>query len=521
MRCVAGAGLLALVGCNQIFGITPTRVYDASIDVVPDQPHVVLDWQVAQVLPSGAPDPMIRFAPLDPAPRIRITPLDVPFPADPKDDVDKPIYSAGGDGWIQIPRDYLSIPWRLEYTLADNVPHEVQWAPEDKQGHLSVPIFGRLLRDTVPNGSGYTITPPGVASYTSPRVSTTGLWTEGVVNNYSPSDGAKIDFDFFNAVSLSGAKGRPDPALGDRALLVDYITDPGSRCRIAVGSAVLGSAALEPGVHTADTPTWDARRTMVVISSIDLGDSLIRLTDALDALDSQQGYTGTLLFGVAASASMPGLTASSPGVLLPVPMMLNLLQCPYSVSMLPMTAQPTMLDSFPHFLHLQIVNTRPVLGINGLTLTSGIETVAISANNQLDVRFPVAIPTHMTLTTPAPAVVDLVGPDDHVAVGPVGGTFTLTFTQEVPKPPILDDLHVDYYDVTLHRIVGSALTTERIYTVTAPAVRIDGAVFVPGAEYVFEVRSYKGHPKAQRGDFSVVDYPYGSASVFTRTFKTS
>jgi hypothetical protein len=73
----------------------------------------------------------------------------------------------------------------------------------------------------------------------------------------------------------------------------------------------------------------------------------------------------------------------------------------------------------------------------------------------------------------------------------------------------------------LHRIAGTALTTERIYTVTAPAVRIDGSLLVPGADYVIEVRSYKGHPMAQHGDFAPVDYPYGSAIVFTRTFKAS
>jgi len=38
---------------------------------------------------------------------------------------------------------------------------------------------------------------------------------------------------------------------------------------------------------------------------------------------------------------------------------------------------------------------------------------------------------------------------------------------------------------------------------------------------VLEIRSYAGHVAAQRGDFAPVDYPYGSAIVFTRTFKTS
>jgi hypothetical protein len=83
------------------------------------------------------------------------------------------------------------------------------------------------------------------------------------------------------------------------------------------------------------------------------------------------------------------------------------------------------------------------------------------------------------------------------------------------------DLRADYYDVVLHRIAAGVLTTERIYTVTAPRVRIDGSILMRDADYVFEVRSYKGHPDAQHGNFAPVDYPYGAAIVFTRTFKAS
>ena len=36
MRCVAGASLLVLVGCNQVFGLGPTHEYDANPDVVID-----------------------------------------------------------------------------------------------------------------------------------------------------------------------------------------------------------------------------------------------------------------------------------------------------------------------------------------------------------------------------------------------------------------------------------------------------------------------------------------------------
>lgn len=220
---------------------------------------------------------------------------------------------------------------------------------------------------------------------------------------------------------------------------------------------------------------------------------------------------------------MPGLAGVPDPVLnvlqLPVPVMQTVLQCPYNAT-LPEVAQPMLLDGFPRVVHVQLVATRQVLGV---TLTSGMETVMTSALlpgsttlAPFSMAFPAAIPTQMTLATPSQGSVDLAGDSDGLAIGPAAGAFTFAF---VPEAGV--DLRADYYDVILHRISGGALTTERIYTVTAPQVRIDGATLASGADYVFEIRSYKGHPKALHGDFSAVDYPYGSAIVFTRTFKTS
>lgn len=506
MRCVAGVGLLALVGCNQILGITPTTAYDAPADVVPDRPHVVLDWQIATVSRSGMPAPAITYAPIQPAPTVRIATLGGPF------DQVAATYTAG-DGSIEIPRDYLNTTWRLEYTLAGGVPHEVQWAPADQQGHLTVPVFGRLARDPVPIGSGYTVTPQNLpGGYTFPRVLTTGLWTEGAVLP-TPS-GATVDYDFSSsAIQMSGANGLPDQGLGDRAFLVDYVTNAATGCRVAVGSAALESASALPKPRPVQTPTWDAGQKPFTRTPID-NNTISRFGDGLGMLDSQLGYAGTLLFGSAASTTMPGLTTTASGLLLPVPVMLTLLQCPFNQAP-PMTAQPMALAGFPHVVHVQIVNTRPVPGLGGLTLTSGFETVVTSQGDEFDVKFPAAIPMHMALTTPTRGVIDLSGPSERVDVGPPNGPFTLDFSSEVGA-----GLRVDYHDVVLHRIVGGALTPERIYTVTAPRVQIDGALLKPSTDYVLEVRAYKGHLGAASGDFAPVDFPYGAAIVFTRTFKT-
>lgn len=526
MRRVAGVGWLLLVGCNRIFGITATQPYDAPPEVVP----VSLTWQLATTSPSGAPSAMLEYPPFAPgaAPQIRIATLDGMFtPVDYHSDAMPP-------GRIDIPRSYFDAPddaspvatWRLEYTLPGGVPHEVQWAPEANLGHLVVPMVGRLDRlPPVPEGSGYQVTTGHTFSATdNTNVLTTGLWTTGVT---SPPSGKVVDYNFSSARPLSGDIGSPDAARGDRAFLVQYQLDPDGfnvQCNAAVGSVQLTQLALTQGVHTAQSVTWDTARRSV---TSELPDTRVftRLAAGLGALNNGFGSLDSQLsFGTVPSTSFPGLIGSVPSFRLPVPVMQTLLQCsvgpgsqgPTDPGSIPAAAQPTRLGDFPTVVHAQLVQARPVPAL-GVTLYSGIETViAAPAGGTFRMSFPAAIPTRITLDTPATGRVDLANNIDQVAVGAPTGAFTFAFTPETGV-----GLRADYHDVYLHRISGGKLHLERIYTVTAPQVRIDGSVLVPGADYVFEIRSYAGHVMAPRGDFTPVDYPYGSAVVFTRTFKTS
>jgi hypothetical protein len=528
MRWVRTVCLLGLAAC----GYPALPIADASVG--DDAPHVVLTWQLATTSVSGAPSAMLEYPPFAPgaAPQIRIATLDGPFaPASYSSDAATP-------GSIQVPRSYFQptgdastvAPWRLEYTLPGGVPHEVQWAPEDKLGHLVVPMVGRLDRSPVPIGSGYqvTLTNHTFTGTHNTNVLTTGLWTTGVTN---PPSGMVVDYDFSSAISLSGARGSPDAAQGDRAFVVDYAVNPdnnGIQCNVAIGSTVLTQLALKPTGHTAQPPAvWDAGRTMV---NSELPDTSVftRLATGLSALNNMvSSQDSQLVLGSVPSTSFPGLIGSAQSFRLSVPVMQLLLQCPLgpqsqgpmTSSMIPRTAQPTMLGDFPTVVHVQLVDARTVPAL-GVTLYSGMETViAAAAGGGFRMSFRAAIPTRMTLDTPAAGKVDLVGTvgsPDQLAVGAPTGAFTLAFTPETGV-----GLRADYHDVYLHRIAGGVLTTVRIYTVTAPQVRVDGSVLAPSTDYVFEIRSYAGHAMAPRGDFAPVDYPYGSAVVFTRTFKTS
>ena len=508
MRCVAGVGLLLLVGCNQIFGISETQPWDAP----PPVHYATVTRLIAACAPGGgpgtpAPTPFAASAGLV----VRIASLDGAFaPVD-----------VAGDGRLKIPAGFVDdgtgkpSTWRLEYTTADTaVAHEVQWSPDDNAGQIVVPFVGRLDRNTAPGGSGYSITPTVAQSYANPHVWTTGIWTDG---NASVGSGSTVEYSFAGAQPLSDkVLGAPEAAKGDRAFLVDRVVDGGTQCSVVVGGAQLPTPDLTSS-HTAASVVWDAQRKPVAADMVTLG-FLDRLGSSLGNLESNFNQAGSfLLYGIVPSIEFPGLTASSAIFPLPIPVMQTLLQCPYNATPLPNAALPAGIADFPLVLHIQLVDSRDALGVR---LYSGLETVIRPSASNFPVSFPAAMATAIKLATPAhpaPAALDLSGTADSVATGPLSGPFSLDFVTE-PDPK--QEFRADYFDVILHRITAGSLTTERIYTVTQPHVRVDPSVLAANADYVFEIRSYKGHRMAAHGDFATIDYPYGSAVVFTRTFKT-
>src|SRR3954469_21249431 len=198
MRWVRAVCVLGLATC----GYDPLPIPDAPPDGIGDGSHVVLTWQLATTAASGAPPPHLESPPFasGAAPQVRIATSDGLFaPASYSSDPATP-------GWIGVPRSYFApsgdastaARWRLEYTLPGGVPHEVQWAPDDRLGHLVVPMVGRLDRPVAPTGSGYRVT---LSNFTfsgshATSVLTTGLWTTGPTA--APS-GMTVDYDFSNA----------------------------------------------------------------------------------------------------------------------------------------------------------------------------------------------------------------------------------------------------------------------------------------------------------------------------------
>jgi hypothetical protein len=232
MRSATALGLLAAAGCNQIWGLDPVGLEPSDGPDGPPLPRIKLTAQIAKTTANGYADPMTVFGPLDPPPTVQVGPIDGEL---------LPTAYDRATGTVEYPADLVGKPWRLAYQLGGATPREVHWSPpggtrEAPGGHLVEPLLGRAGRRGVPTKSGYRIAPVGSpAQHTSPRVFTTGLWTEAVFSGTFA--GATFDYEYSTkAVSLSGPLGAPENQRFDHVLFADFANLSG--CRYASGTAM-------------------------------------------------------------------------------------------------------------------------------------------------------------------------------------------------------------------------------------------------------------------------------------------
>jgi len=186
-----------------------------------DQPHIVLDWQIAAVFAAGtatqARGSGLQYVPIVPAPGSGLAPLlsDARRPAGPARAGD---YSPG-DGFISIPRDYLTQPCGSSTRSRWRAPRSPVGNPTTSKATWSCPLFGRPSARPGAGRSGYTITPSNPpAGYTFPRVFTTGVWSEAWSRRYLrwASRRSTTTLPIPTTLLAQRPEGKPDPALGDQ-----------------------------------------------------------------------------------------------------------------------------------------------------------------------------------------------------------------------------------------------------------------------------------------------------------------
>lgn len=512
MRTVA-IGLLALAGCNQIFGLDAVKIADAPGDQFIPPPRVQLTLQVAKTKRTAVdlgPDPVLEQAPI-PGAAVKIGLLDGSALIDA-------IYDPV-DGGIDLPRQgFLGAKWRLEYTPVSGPPIELQWTPTEDKGHFIVPVFGRLERTPPPTASGYRISVSGgPASLTQARLFTTGIWMDiGRGTAVSPVEVPGGGAGYDQLPPQSGEKGVPDAA-GDLGLLTIFAPAAGN-CVVSSGSAAFAGIPLVQGSKTPITtePFTNAGRTITVGYQPALSD--FRLEGALDDR-SPLGMTstGVVAHGYAPHDRMPALTQTFLGA--PAPLMIKLAECPFGATNLGPFSDPPELGEFPRIAYAEVTDTRMI----GTTeLVSSIATVSTATGSSFEANLGVPLALGPIALSDGATSFALSGPSDDIAV-PVGtGSLDLTFRLEGVGT-------VEFFQVNVFRVDAAlGLVAERSYIATDVAkdaitdvivapVRIDRAMFTAGNQYVFAIQTHRGRPEAGVGNFSTVAFPQAVATIFTRT----
>ncbi len=512
MRRYAALGLLAIAGCNEIWGLNRgVDLRDSGFD--PAFPRVRLTAQITNTNNEGYMDPELIYGPLDPPPEVQIGTLDGPLEPTTYDP----------DGTVRYPATLTGTTWRLVYTLADDrIPRELQWSPPegDRVAHLVEPLLGRVDRLPVPPDSGYTITPMGSPpQHSLSRVFTTGIWTEGVFTGMS--SGATFSYDFpMKATSLSGRLGAPERAKGDHGVLVDFQNQDG--CRYAVGAAAFVVPDLVADSFTAPDPQprWfgnDEQATLELAGPDPVDSRLVGVLGArasgANLVRMQYGYVPSLdVFGFSKPVPDPILDFFLPG-----PRMIAFANCTFMpgtgsyTTPMAFADPPELRGRFPHVVHVEVANQRTV-GL--VTLTSGFSAVLSSSTYAFKSEFLVAAATKMKLQRDG-SELDLAAAPDGGLLPAGTGPLELTFDLEPAS-----GLGADYFEITLYAIPNSKLDRKRVYTVMERKLRLDPSLLARNTEYVFEIRSYRGRPDVTRANFAVNTYPQYAAAIFTRTFKT-
>jgi hypothetical protein len=517
-------GLVAvLAGCNQIWGNDPVERWDAQtiVDVLPDAPLPTarLELLVAMTDANGSASNVVEMRPLDPAPTVQVGRMDGALTPTTYD-----------QGVIEIPADFPGSPWRLVYTPAGDVPHEVHWAPPvGVEPRAVVPQFGGVDRGPVPANASYRLTTDNAGTYGDLHLYTTGVWATGV-----PSvSGSTVTMAVTptDLEVISGPLLAPDDTKGDRVVLVGYQgTFP---CQHTQGTAVFSVALTGPDSTTSVPAHWKTDGGAgILVTGYEIS-TAARVAARYGPGLQPTNVTSQTYYGYGASTVMPMFVAHPFSSPLPAPAMIPVIECtgldpsngtqltpevPFAgVYLSPYATLPMVAN-----VQLLVLRQLP----SGLVVYDGVTGAIATTTGQktFNIQFPVGIPLDMQLGGQAVGGQQIMNEPDHVQLVDGPGTLDLTFKLDSPIPGQTMGV-ADYATATLYR--ANPLERVREYTFSRPddpearwTLQMDRAVFTAHTEYVIELHTFMGAPSAPMADFTRYTAAQSSATRWTRTFIT-
>ena len=495
---IAVLGALALTsGCNWVFGLDAVRLTDAQInDAPPDArlPTVKLSAISPMLDSSGVMTGQAIYAPITPAPVVQ--------------------YGRRGEALVdtvylgeEVPVGYdlaeSTETWRLVYTLAGGIPHEVHWKPSVTMhpGHAVVLQLAPNERDPAPATGTFTLDATNAPTvWAMPRLYTTNTWT---LDASPPPDGtipSRITSNFAGMFTrpIAGSKRKPDP-VKDFEVLLDYDdTAATNRCTVVKGSASFHIDLSDGSSIDAVPPTF--------LADPKPGNNLLT-GPGFETIANLAGANGLALGDITRyqvvtygpGGGIPLHQQTETDVPLPIPVGILLAKCTDGPDTVPTFGYPSRVV-FATTGTVMYATSALSIADGGPSVRNGLETSIVGSRTPSSGPFNAdfsnaAFATEPTVDTTS---VNITGPGT-VLVPPGAATAALDFSLSVMTPI------VDLYEATLYRVDGAALTPIREFTFTEKPLLFNRDQGQPaGTHYVFAIRVIRGaSASAVNADFSV------------------
>jgi hypothetical protein len=474
--------LVTISGCNWVFGLEKTSVYDGGVDA-PDAPPSIRTKLVWGATKSTSTQ-------LDYAGILPDSP--VVMVGEPLGGMPLQTVAYDADGSFAIPYTLREAPHRIVYTLpGETLVHEVQWSVSGAT--LVVPRSSRVNPPPVPNNSGYDLTPVGQTSaLQTPLLMTTGVFTYTRGGAGFTKSGANTKFIFSTAKPLAGPLGAPEMGKGDKVILADWASRGGGLSSIA-GYAITSVDLMTGGPTVPPTqPTWVTVTTQHSPSSGSSTDPIPVVNGT--AIDNRLATVSTgvgaqeMRYGVSPSLNLPGFVDGQP-------MMLSFMEAsPLQATFI--VTDPTSELGYDRVFAVRATRTRTV---DTATLTSSIQTMTNQLSGTMTFGAPLALNIKLSMTNVS---TDATYPASSQAT-------TLKWDAE-------SGYTAHDYLVTLYEIPASgALIPRRVYQVLTPTVTVDGSLLDAAHKYTFAITSRNGFPNAKQGDYKTVSSPFSEATTFS------
>jgi hypothetical protein len=539
------ACVLAVAGCNQIFGnnsVTPldADIGEAGIDARYGAMTVMYAVEAGPDQIGTSP----TYVPFDT--QVHVGAMDTHDP-----DVSKLELRPVTNGGFTVRFETLASRYRLIFTAPDGVDVEIQ--SQLSSADFVVPRIGRIDRGTALPGSlipfMFTNGPDStmVGSWKQGKIFSTGLWASFDLGPCCSGGQLSGKVDYQRFTSMSGPLGVPTSAT-DKLIFVDHVGDGGGTLD-ANHNKVYGYATVTvDGFDDSGAPI-----NMIASPWKDpIPQTKLGVTTTAFAPDFAQRVAGLL--------NLTGTAVESPeirkagGVIAAANIM------PFTEILLnQLTNIESVNGDLDHVVFVGLGHTpgNPISFVNPFNGTdapayptavmvsgsavrtfanstanvrNGIQALALQTDGAPNVNIGDAVGYASTIkikptsvTDESATVVLLDDPDAKMLkrndVASMVKTFDLWFSSDTADVTAT----IDDCSITVYEVGPTTLTpTKRYLTNDMPTesvpLQIDQSVFQPARTYTLGFSCYHGHPMAKLGDWRTVTFPFAASTIYTKSF---